>query len=373
MIEAYSTFRSEKSASFTDALAEIGGTNVLGIEDGWDAGGFAHKLDNQFLHPQARSNLRVWPKDLGGSFTTLVEDVLRQPNPQFRDEKQARLWRDSERWRTECLDDARKLTASKGSGGIRRAEIWNAVGIAEGVRKVGENFDRPYELVNAITQEVGNREAHAVRFFIELVNAAYQRSQASRFQVQLNVPQPLSKNINLAISKDYGNSSTSAPPAIEHQTIVRVPSPSALNAAGSAKLLAVHDGSEGLDYFGIRSEWVQNPQDFRLRQVLDEKAQKYADKLLEVANTSKRRSPAAILAIKIFREGALPTLGGVGVDLAVEHAHLPSIYKLVGVGVATAIYSFNLIPVSAGVDLEDYAIQTRASTGIGESEMNVTP
>lgn len=366
-------FRNGESGSFQEALAEIGGTRVLGIEETWDADKFARKLDGQFLHPRARSKLRVWPADLGGSFTTLVEDVLRQSDPQLRDEYQAQLWRGSERWRTECLEDARRLTATKAGSGIRRAEIWNAVGIAEHVRRAGEKFDRPYELVNAITEEVGNREAQAVKFFIELVNAVYQRSQASRFKVQLNVPQPLTKNLNLAIPGELGKSSTASPSVVEHQTIVRVPAPEALSAARSSELLAVHDSDEGREYFGARIDWVANPHDLQLRDALDSKAQEYADKLLQVANASKRSSPAAVLGVKILREGTLPALGGVGVDLTIEAMHLPSIYKLVGVGIATALYSFNLMPLPGGIDLEDYVVRTEASVQDDEPEMNVTP
>ena len=146
-------FRSAETETFRGALKEIGTQAVLGIEKGQyrtTPERLASRLDQSYRLARGSFTRIVWPDNMGGAFAVLVSDVLRQESPQVQSEVLTRLWADSEPWRIGCLSEAERLTSMGGGSGIRRAEIWNAVGRQLGVLGRDRTFDKPRDLVFAV-------------------------------------------------------------------------------------------------------------------------------------------------------------------------------------------------------------------------------
>jgi len=125
-------FRLPKIETFNTALTEIGVNKILGMEFeqytkySTTPRAFAGILDS--FASGSRAQYMTWPEDMGSRFASFVRRVFENPLADSATEKHIDMSNALEGWRDTCLIEAQRLTAAKGGTGIRRAEIWNALG-----------------------------------------------------------------------------------------------------------------------------------------------------------------------------------------------------------------------------------------------------
>lgn len=127
------SFRDPKTYTFTDALKMIRAHGIQGVRD--DA---EHTME--LLQAAAERNPAFAPchptEHLGATFDDLLTERLQTPQPPvigpsfssgISQGELQRLWTLSERFRMDCLDEARKRSIARGDRGARRGDIMNAV------------------------------------------------------------------------------------------------------------------------------------------------------------------------------------------------------------------------------------------------------
>jgi hypothetical protein len=302
-------FREEGTEDFTAALEAVGGQKILGADPalyrriGSDPREIAAELDAVW-RVRSRGEPRIWPPNMGQGFEKEIVRTLQQDRLSFPDEADSHRWDESSRFRGHVLEEAKRASVVIGgeSAGIRRAEIWNAAGRILGMLDEGESFDKPHQLRTGVVP--ATRNAHKIRqveLLIDVVNMAYQRSQARQFEVLHNIPSAYS-DVSTAV---YGEADKVKPQSsrlFDH--LVRVPSVDALLRADTGALLQVRDRDEGRDYFRARRAWLRGDRFGLDIQRLDERLRDAAD---AYARALRTLAPA--------EEQSTPTrlaLGGIG-------------------------------------------------------------
>ena len=327
-------FRSADTMSFQESLREIGSQAVLGIEESQyrtTPERFAKRLDRVYLSPSREARRLIWPENMGGAFGQLVSSVLQRGDFPFEDPHLSQLWRDSEPWRMESLPRAERLTALKGGSGIRRAEIWNAVGHLLGKLDEGREFDKPRDLVAATPE--GSLLREQVRQFVNVVNICYERSQALKFGATHNIPSALSRDVGpvvpgLAIS-------TSIEPSHSFAMEVMLPAASTLLRADTTELIALRESDPGAGYFERRWDWVKNPSadtDQELRHAI----RQYASALIDKARGPQKKTRLGFISQRGRK--VIDSAVGAAVTLGTSRLGIPAEFSIVS-GIGSAFVS----------------------------------
>ncbi|GLY06748.1 MULTISPECIES: hypothetical protein [Actinoplanes] len=328
-------FRYASDHSFRDALASIVSTDRARDiqEEKYTTTSppvLAMRLDEAYRR-NGNPARRVWPDDMGTLFGVEIERVLRDDEPRV-DEALAARWHDIRRWRHESTGLSRAATARLGGTGVRRHEMWNAVGRSEGWLDDGHSFALPSDLVDAAHRAGGPELRANAQLFVDAVNITYERFQAHHFGARHNIPSALMANAEVVV----GNLDVpTAAPAAGFSMDLRLPETGALLAAGGADLLAVA-AEKGGEYFRRRDEWSAYPS-ARTEEQLRAAVTAYADDLL---TWSRGRQRPARFSTFLHRINPITAhvAGGVG-TIAGNALGLPPEYAIVsGLVTATATH-----------------------------------
>ncbi len=326
-------FRSYDTTSFQESLREIGSQAVLGIEESQYSTTperFARRLDRVYLSSNREAKRIVWPDNMGGAFGELVCAVLQQSEFPSENLQLIQLWRDSESWRIECLPRAERLTALQGGTGIRRAEIWNAVGHLLDTLGQDRKFDKPRDLVASVPG--GSYLQAQVDQFVNVVNICYERSQALKFGATHNIPSAVSRDAEPVVP-GLGILTPTEP---SHSFIMEVMLPAAptLLRADTNELIALRESDPGAGYFERRSAWAESPStdtEQELRQAIHQ----YADVLIEKARGAQKKT---ILGFASQRgRKVIDSAIGAAVTLGTSRLGIPTEFSIIsGIGSAFA-------------------------------------
>lgn len=282
-------FRSAATTSFVESLAALGAAQIRGIElQGFNVEEKARLLDGNYSEGASPA---IWLPNLGERFQSMVEVVFQQPGAGIASEDIRQLWAATESWRLNSVDAAKRLTANVGGTGLRRAELFNAVGHHLGVLDADRSFKKPLELVTAVRSAPHLAHlADQAAFYVDIVNVCYQQNQARGLARQgvtaePNIPQGLSRAAEAVVPGLRAVGAWDEPDHLFEHT-VKLPMTSALLAATSSELIAVREDLGGA-YHHHRREWVRNPVEDRaylLRTAIDE----YASEICRVAEGAQQ-------------------------------------------------------------------------------------
>ena len=189
-------FRNPSCSSFNEALYIIRGKGdpkraIRGLRDPQSNDRLADRL--QVAARSKDFSLAYWPQhDVGEKFDQVIERYLSRPEPPQADmylginQKYLNtLWKLTERWRLDCVYEAREETRKIAQCGLRRGEIMNAVGRDLGlpldyqVNDIAELLELPLE---------SPEKKQALRVFLRWMCELYQYNQAVEFGTTPNFP-----------------------------------------------------------------------------------------------------------------------------------------------------------------------------------------
>lgn len=187
-------FRNRNVKSFDDALQEIQAKGdqkraIQGVQQESEklAACLDRACENSDFCPE------YWPpKDVGNEFDKVVEDYLVKGSPKLKSlfdldsspEKLCDLWTRTEKWRTVCVDEARDKTNEIAGKGLRRGEIWNAVGRDLGFHE-NHKVHNVRELLNNIKKQEDYRP---LCYFIRWVNDCYHYNLTRELKAVRSLP-----------------------------------------------------------------------------------------------------------------------------------------------------------------------------------------
>lgn len=268
-------FRNPSCSSFNEALYIIRGKGdpkraIRGLRDPQSNDRIANRLQ-----VAARSKdflLAYWPQhDVGEKFDQVIERYLVRPEPPQADmylginQKYLNtLWKLTERWRLDCVYEAREETRKIAQRGLRRGEIMNAVGRDLGlpsdcqVNDIAELLEIPLE---------SPEKKQALRVFLRWMCELYQYNQAVEFGTTPNFPNydPLS---GIVISSAF----TEAPSQVELSSFptiregVSLPPMKILLHISPTELIRVRN-EKGPAYFAALRAWQYQPNEAHEREV----------------------------------------------------------------------------------------------------------
>lgn len=339
-------YRDPDIETFRQGLERIGEQRIRGTEGKkFDLTEIAKSLDR--FRP---SDMRpaVWRPNLGLRFEERMDRVLVRPGDDIRDDEVRQMWQSTENWRIEGLAGAKRLTLEQGGTGLRRAEIWNAVGHYLGLLDRDKAYSKPVDFIQNVTFEMGKSEGEAAAFFTDVVNFCYQQNQADGIQcypgqtgledisAEPNVPRALSK-AGLAVITGISPDDHWEQPDRIFEHMVRVPKVKSILNAKSTEIIAIREGNEGQSYRSHRTAWIDDPSDEnadRLRQALD----KYATGIRRAAKGAQENTMFKVIA-NVTRLGlgaAVGTSIGKMAPLIEGHPGYILVGALAGAGAAAS-------------------------------------
>ncbi|MFC6581869.1 hypothetical protein ACFQBS_34675 [Planomonospora parontospora] len=330
-------FRSSSTETFSQSLNEIGGQGILGIEQNqykFSPQSLAERLDSAFDASLGDGPI-IWPENMGSAFAELAHHVfIEQEELLVEDQNLAAIWQRIEPFRTECLEEARRTTSILGGDGIRRAEIFDAVGRKLGILSAGE-LGKPRDLLRAVKSTDGIRPfpLHGdIELFVDAVNLCYQQSQASKFGCGHNIPGALAHHAIPLLPRS--SSVAMEENAITFQTRVNLPSFATLERADSGELIAIRESDPAQQYFDMRSAWAKDPSSDR-EAMLKKSIHEYAKALRKVAKGPQRST--MIGAIRLVARPGAESVGaiiGAALGAAVGTSAAPGLF---GAAVGAAV------------------------------------
>ncbi|WP_067510305.1 hypothetical protein [Actinoplanes sp. TFC3] len=338
-------FRGEATDSFKAGLSAIGEQNVLGLERtqyervGTTPLKVAEALD-EALVGSSFARRAYWEKDMGAEFEVYLNRLFafnELPHAIFG--RQAELWAETADFRQSVLSAARDATVSadpEQRPGIRRAEVWNVMGRKLGILDDNAKFDKPRQLIEEVKKGRDRSTFERVQFLVNLVNVAYENSQADAFNANRHSVAALTPTA-MAISENVDREYL-MPSRLELE--IRVPSLRSILEAPPHKVLDVYRSGIADEYFAKRRLWIENTypeDDTRKSEEVVTAADAYARELCKVVPGTRSSltfvvggSSAATL-LKEVGNSYLGYIGNVQPSLA--------IYALVfGVGGAATSY-----------------------------------
>ncbi|WP_147315757.1 hypothetical protein [Asanoa ferruginea] len=336
-------FRSEDTETFGGALSAIGGEQILGIEYQQY---LRHSTQPELLAEAldvatagSSKALRMsWPSNMGGRYQKVVEATFSRPElPRALDERQHDLWVGIEEWRETVPEAAMRATRDKGGLGLRRAEMFNALGARLPIIGGPRDFDKPRDLITAVDALRDEQLSRRVRFFVDVVNVTYQRSQATGFSSLHNSIGPLSP-VTMSLYPD-DDGINALPTTLE--IAVRVPTVRTLLEADSARVLDAMTSGAGQGFFASRRAWMANREptnETRMSETLRLHAEAYARELREVAKGG--RSNLTIVVAQSASVGFFSTAFTKTLDFLANTDHANPAYGLVAgvVGAGVTFY-----------------------------------
>ncbi|MEU1340275.1 hypothetical protein [Streptomyces sp. NPDC005827] len=302
-------FRTADIETFRQSLEQVGLMKVRGAEaDRFDLQAIAAKLDENL--PREMRPAR-WRDNLGGCFEQLMDRVFLESGQGINDDATRSMWTEIEEWRVVGLAGAKELTREQGGSGLRRAEIWNAIGHHLELISPSEAYHKPIDFIEDVTRNLGPEAGVKASFLIDVVNLCYQQNQASGLlranrSSEPNIPRTLS-HAGRAIIKEIDPSGPWHTPGRVFQCTVKVPKVRTLLNADSKELLAVRDGTKGASYRHFRDSWVKHPSDDnaeQLRIAIDKYAKEIRSKAVGAQEKTK--------IVMVRNTATIGIAGGVG-------------------------------------------------------------
>jgi hypothetical protein len=331
-------FRQEGTESFQEALSIIGTHQIMGVERAqyelWNTSPYklAERLDDAVRDENGPTRIE-WPSDMGSRFGAFITSLFGQESlPSPMSDEHAELWRAISPWREQTLVRASELTRIKGGSGVRRAEMFNALGEILGFLDSGQSFAKPRELVEMAANHSDERTTQAVAFFVDAINAIYQKNQADEFKIANNAVSAISPvAMSLFAKPEADRERDLSFTAID----LRLPSASQLLDIEGDELIRFRESGAGKNFFAKRARWIANT-DERLdgyyTGAMQEAAIRYANKLSEVAG-----GPSYFARFVAFSAGTAATVEALKTtaDL-MKDVHNWSPYYSLAVGAAGA-------------------------------------
>ena len=325
---AIPAFREPTCSSFVGALEILRG--------GGDPNRAIKKLRDPRSNDRLANRLQVaanasgflvayWPKrNMGEQFDQVIKQYLacRKP-PQvdasfgINQDDLDRLWKLTEPWRLDCVDEAREKTLQIDGGGLRRGELVNAVGRNLGLPPGYQAKD--IEELLALPKSPDEKQALGV--FLRWICELYQYNQAVEFGTTLNFPsyRPMSGVMTW-------NVLPKAPPLIDLlsirtiQTTVSFPPMKVLLKISPTELLRVRN-EQGPAYFAALKDWQCEPNDTKEAEVL-RNLEQYSKEIMKLAKREQNLLSAVLDVVvgaqtTLSRQllGSLLVSGGVAVSI----------------------------------------------------------
>jgi len=370
-------FRYPDDYSLTKALQSISFDATLGIESkNYDSTApeiLAMRFDNAYLAsggPRGEGPARiVWPNDMGTLFGNAIERVILNDDPPIADERLSQYWNAMRAWRHDSIEVSRRETAALGGSGVRRAQMWNAVGWAEGWLDKGQSFPKPYTMIEAAARVGGPEMEARARLFVDVVNITYERNQADEFKVRHNVPGALYQSSPFVIGEVGGQAQNAV--VASFSIDVSVPSAKALLAAGSANLLAIKAELEQ-DFSNRRKEWAALPTT-TTEENLRAAALKYAEELTRWAHGTARPTRLSFFLTRGKR--ILNGVAGLAGTGTAQAAGLPTslsiVSGLISIGATEAITTTLEVLADRRLSVPTYTDSLSFSTRNSAPEVNI--
>lgn len=242
-------FRAEVDGNFVEALKLVRDQRIIGLLPAADriAARLFGELEDATGYRYAR-----WPKRLvGRSFLTEVQTSVGLEDPPIAGESAARLWRETRKWRTECVTEALDRA---NDGTLRRGEWLDVV-----ARHAGAwDSAKPIPGLEEILRLAPRAKKHALRTFGHWVNQCYYRNQARLFRREALVPagrglQQLG-SLRSPTPEDWEVEAVS----LLEITVLLPPSQLLLRTPAS-KVLGARSSPEGKAFFRASAEWRKVP------------------------------------------------------------------------------------------------------------------
>ena len=370
-------FRYPDTSSFSKALSDIGGLSVLGIEEKQfqdSPQDLAEWLDDCYGKANQKPPL-IWPAEMGVAFGERVQSVFLNDAPAGVDSRIQEMWSKIRNLREASLEDARDVTRRLAGGGIRRAEIFNALGWNLGLLDRGEVYPKPRDLL-ADARRKGRTVASQAKLLIDVVNVCYQRSQTDRFNdhedsnysVLLNVPAPLVKGATVVLPElNVSGPMGDVAPEVFERT-VRMPTVETLLRADSRNLIAIREGEKALEYFDRRREWVAKPSEAN-RERLADALDAYVEKITDFASGPQQEARVSILQKAAV--GTLIAAASQTTSFMMEQGGLSAHSRLIGsIGVGAGVSVLTVLTRRPYVPKTRYNVRVESTSVL--PEMNIS-
>ncbi|MFD5908124.1 hypothetical protein ACFWHL_05365 [Streptomyces massasporeus] len=332
-------FRSADVQSFRESLDQLELLKVRGAEaQRFNLAAVATTLDANVPRDVQPA---LWRENLGGHFEQMMDRVFAASGEAIQDDETRRMWTLIEEWRVEGLAGAKRLTLEQGGTGLRRAEMWNALGHHLGLIPEDSAYHKPVDLIEDVTRNRGVEAGRKASFLVDVVNLCYQHNQANGLlraerPSEPNIPGVLSQAGRAVIEYIDPTGPWRRPDRVFEHT-VRVPKVKTLLNAKGVELLAVRDGSAGASYRTHRDRWAEDPSDDNaelLRAAID----KYAAEIKRQARGEQERTKFALVANGARMTGAAAVGAGIRqLGFLVEtHPGYALVAGLAGAGAAAA-------------------------------------
>jgi hypothetical protein len=357
-------FRDRACSSFQEALHLCRELGIQGIRESSDR--IAHRL--QLAWKSSRDIAPAyWPQhDVGDKFDQIITRCLACPEPPQADaesgisqQQLSRLWKLTERWRLDCLEEARVKTRKTAGIGLRRGEIMNAVGRDLGlpvdhmVNNIAELFALPLE---------SPEKEGALRVFFRWVCECYQYTQAVEFETIPSFPgyDPLAGVVVCSVFP-MGPPLLDWPHVPTIRETVRFPPMNVLQTISANDLLQARNELSPA-YFTALMAWQRQPIEANAKEV-HSTLQQYSKEILRWS-AKKRDFGNAFLDV-VAGAGTTPTrrLLRAILDLGVASGamHVPFLTPLVALGrLGYAIYAWRSQPA------EDSLIEIEATESVAK-------
>lgn len=240
------------------------------------------------------SKIYNWPDDKNKSREIIFQNYLknnlqRQIDLHNLNTACQELWKKTEIYRIDVLEEASKRTQKQGKQGIRRTEIVNVVGEKFGVSPTDDGSQIP-----AILEASKNDEV--VMAFFRWVNQCLHYAQADFFETAIHFPvYDLSGDFIASTPRD--NSDNKEDVQLERASFkyeVNLPPPDKLAKVDPIQLLKIRKDL-GKPYFSALNEWSYSPNQKTLQQV-EHTLKKYSERLC------RNFSPETLYQIELMNE-----------------------------------------------------------------------
>ena len=273
----------------------------------------------------------VWSKaSVGEAFATVAREIFQRSMPKNYDyradvdtqRRLIRLWKHTERWRHECIDEAIDRVAGIPGAGLRRTELLSAIG-----RTMGLTDGQTVYTVEELLPYVRPKDKAALLQFLRWVFESYQYNHAKIFGAIPNfVSYKAAYNPVLASILPETRSSENGPLGPTIQETITIPSLSILRRMSADNLVKIRT-STGEDYLDALQDWYSDRYDDAKANAVRRNLHNYANNLTQEAMTIQGFFPVRAQALlgnrravtNILLSGAI---GGASVSSFIDAALL---------------------------------------------------
>jgi hypothetical protein len=341
---AIPAFRDHGIGSFRDAYDVIRGQGIRGLLGNDECRRIYRHLDLAMLDGSNEGKFRSvnWPTmSIGTRFEQRLVNFF-QPKgadiPPVDNSTMRSIWQRTERWRRDCLDEAR--AAGSAGGGFKRGDYMAAIGRSLGIEEVVDDVTQLFRYPG-----LSEDDASALRALCLWMNECYQYNQArafgadpswARFRPDLSIA-------TISAMEESDPNGSPAPQLVETTVTALVPPPQVLLRMNAKQLLDIRTERAGGLYFAALDDWRKNPFDDGATNAVNEEFQNYARVLREKASKQSQYSETPLRQKLVRWDGpsrslALTAAAALGSGMSAETRFFTPFIALSGLGYATYIW-----------------------------------